>query len=78
MKKKICIIFVSVEKNMEQQYRKIYLSEVLEHLTFVNEALFLIKKGDCSNNTFNIMLRSIHAICGMSAIMNYVQTLITL
>lgn len=51
-----------------------YLSEALEHIEIMNQALLKLEENPKSKEYIDLIFRSAHTIKGMAATMGYVQT----
>ena len=56
------------------QYRDMYVSEALEHVEMMNQALLKFEKKPNEREYIDLVFRSAHTIKGMSATMGYDQT----
>ena len=58
----------------ENQYREMYVSEALEHVETMNQALLKLEEKPNEREYIDLVFRSAHTIKGMSATMGYDQT----
>lgn len=58
----------------ENNYREMYVSEALEHVEIINEALLKLEEEPEVKEHIDLIFRSAHTIKGMSATMGYEQT----
>lgn len=56
------------------QYRDMYVSEALEHVGMINDALLKLEENPDEREYVDLVFRSAHTIKGMSATMGYDQT----
>lgn len=58
----------------ETNYREMYLSEALEHIDIMNQALLKLEENPDVKEHLDLIFRSAHTIKGMAATMGYEQT----
>ncbi len=58
----------------ETNYQEMYLSEALEHIEIMNQALLKLEEKPKSKEYIDLIFRSAHTIKGMAATMGYIQT----
>jgi len=58
----------------ETNYQEMYLSEALEHIEIMNQALLKLEENPKSKEYIDLIFRSAHTIKGMATTMGYVQT----
>lgn len=58
----------------ENNYREMYVSEALEHVEIINNALLKLEEEPQIKDHIDLIFRSAHTIKGMSATMGYEQT----
>ena len=67
--------FVKEWKNLsENNYREMYVSEALEHVEIINDALLKLEEEPNVREHLDLIFRSAHTIKGMAATMGYDQT----
>ncbi|KAF6243115.1 hypothetical protein C6988_05360 [Nitrosopumilus sp. b1] len=73
--KKYLTQFVKEWKNLsENNYREMYVSEALEHVEIINDALLKLEEEPNVREHLDLIFRSAHTIKGMAATMGYDQT----
>ncbi|KKL08350.1 hypothetical protein LCGC14_2576760, partial [marine sediment metagenome] len=58
----------------ENNYREMYLTEALEHIDIMNQALLKLEEQPDVKDHLDLNFRSAHTIKGMAATMGYEQT----
>ena len=58
----------------EINYQEMYISEALEHVEIMNQALLELEEKPKSKEHIDLIFRSAHTIKGMAATMGYIQT----
>jgi len=58
----------------EINYQEMYVSEALEHVEIMNQALLKLEEKPKSKEHIDLIFRSAHTIKGMAATMGYIQT----
>ena len=58
----------------DNNYREMYVSEALEHVEIINEALLKLEEEPNVKEHVDLIFRSAHTVKGMAATMGYDQT----
>ncbi|MFN3654613.1 MAG: Hpt domain-containing protein, partial [Candidatus Nitrosotenuis sp.] len=58
----------------QNNYHEMYVSEALEHVETINEALLKLEEEPDNREHLDLIFRSAHTIKGMSATMGYDDT----